>query len=199
MQKDEDPPRRRHPRVLLCERATTQRLISAGDRDRHRGCRPAEQRSRGDMNRIRREIAVLVTVLLVAAAFAFPAFAQTQLETNSPYEPPTEVLPLPPVSPPQPDVSEPELPEPEPPVQPELPEPEPQVPGEEVEVGGEVEEVEAAPEVIAATPEAETTTVLGVTLQRTGANALLLGAIGLLVLGLGSFLVMHTRRSATGA
>lgn len=128
------------------------------------------------MNRIRREIAVLVTVLLVAGAFAFPAFAQTELETNSPYEPPTEVLPLPPVSPPPPDVSEPE--------------PEPEVPGEEVG---------APPEVIAATPEAETTTVLGVTLQRTGANALLLGAIGLLVLGLGGFLVLRTRRSTAGA
>ena len=49
-------------------------------------------------------------------------------------------------------------------------------------------------------PEEEPEPEVAVTvLQRTGANALLLSVVGLLVLGLGGFLVMRTRRGTTEA
>lgn len=139
------------------------------------------------MSRMRRTMAVLVTVLLVAGVFASPAFAQaTDAETLSPYTPPEE----PPEDPEDPE--EPEEPEePETPEEPEAPE----EPDEDTDVGGEVEDADD----VDAAPEAETTTVLGVTLARTGVDALLLGALGLLIVGLGVFLILRTRRGTTRA
>jgi len=146
------------------------------------------------MSRIRRELAVLVTALLVVGMFASPALAQTAVEGNAPYPPtsPPPVVPEQPADPGQPGAVEPSQPdEPDAPVD------------EDVDVEDAVEErvedVDAAPVAGVTTPETETTTVLGITLQRTGASALLLGAIGLLVLGLGGFLVTRTRRSITEA
>lgn len=76
--------------------------------------------------------------------------------------------------------------------------PKPEVAVEEPEVFDQVDEVEevidTAPETEAMRAGPETTIALGIALQRTGANALHPSAVGLLVLGLGGFLVMRTSR-----
>lgn len=138
------------------------------------------------MSRMRRTFAVLVTVLLVAGAFASPVLAQTAVEDNEPYG---ETLPEEPEEPEEPESPE----EPEEPQEPGEPA-EPEGPG--TEVGGVVDEADdvmSQPE----TEEQDSTTVMGVTLQRTGANSLLIAAIGLLALGIGGFLVARARRSAS--